>query len=119
MKKKLVTSKTKKTKEVIVEPPPIKKEVPLNLIRYIIHRFEPNDLTSPTYYIIGFKVICDLNQRETYVETTVPAGECIDKSDNEICLLAYNKLKDKINEVARELSSKKFIVGSEFIPPVS
>lgn len=87
------------------------------LIRYIVQRFELNDPTSPTYYMIGFKLVCDMNQRDCYVETQLDYQSCKDKSDNEICVMAYNKLKPKIAEVSKDLLLKKFIVGSEFVPP--
>lgn len=93
-------------------------DISSNSIRYIIHRFELNDKNSPTYYIVGFMLVCDLNQRESYVEATIDYNECVDKSDNEICSLAYNKIKSRIDEVSRDLLHKKFIVGSEFVPPV-
>lgn len=119
IKQKKLGEETQKSLPVIENSLPIKKIVKPNLIKYIIYRFEPNDLTSPTYYIVGFKIVCDLNQRESYVETTVSIEECKNKSDNEICLIAYNKMKTRIEEVSIELSSKKFIIGSEFVPPVS
>ena len=107
MNRKVVT-KNKQTKEVFENP---------NSIRHIIQRFELNDPTSPSYYIIGFKLVCDLNQRDCYVETQLPYNDCMDKSDNEICVLAYNKLRSKIDVVSKDLQQKKFIVGSEFVPP--
>lgn len=91
---------------------------PSNLIRYIIQRFELNDVISPSYYIIGFKIVCDVNQRDIYIETELEYSQCVDKSDNEICVLAYNKLRNKISNISKELLQKKFIIGSEFIPPI-
>ncbi len=88
-----------------------------NSIRYIINRFELNDPTTPSYYMVGFKLVCDLNQREHYVETVVGYSECLNKSDNEICELAYTQLKPKIDEISNDLLKKRFIVGSEFVPP--
>lgn len=87
-------------------------------IRFLIQRFEINNNDNPEYYIVAFNIICDLNSREQYIETTIPIGEVIEKSDNEICELAFNKLKSKIKKIINELENKKFIVGSEFIPPV-
>lgn len=107
MNRKKVTKKT--PIQTVVEAP--------NLVRYIVQRFELNDPTTPTYYMIGFKLVCDINQRDCYVETQIDYELCRDKSDNEICVMAYNKLKQKIDEVSKELQQKKFIVGSEFVPP--
>lgn len=90
-----------------------------NLIRFIIQRFELNDFDNPTFYIVGFKITCDLNQRDSYIETQIDYTECIDKSDNEICELAYYKMKDRITEISKNLLQKKFILGSEFVPPKS
>ena len=111
MNKKKVTRK----KEVVLEKKTEKS--PVILVRYIIHRFELNDTVSPSYYTVGFKVVCDINQRESYIETPVDYKDCSGKSDNEICSIAYEKLKNKIVELESELLKKKFIVGSEFVPP--
>lgn len=94
------------------------EEVPLNLIRYIVQRFELNDSTNPSYYIVGFKLVCDINQREHYLETQIDFQSCDGKSDNEICTMAYLELKSKVELVKVELLKKKFIIGSEFVPPV-
>jgi hypothetical protein len=86
-------------------------------IRYIIQRFEVNDVNNPSYYIIGFKLMSDLNQQEYYVETQIDYQQCFGKLDNEICLLAYNILKPKFDVLKEQIVKKKFIVGSEFVPP--
>jgi hypothetical protein len=110
MNKKKVTNK--KTEKAVVE------ELPLNLIRFIVQRFELNDPTNPSYYIIGFKLICDMNQRESYLETQLDFKLCNGKSDNEICTIAYTELQPKIEQAKVELLKKKFIIGSEFVPPI-
>lgn len=94
------------------------KEVLINLIRFIVQRFELNDSTNPNYYIVGFKLLCDINQRDNYLETQVDFKSCEGKSDNEICTMAYMDLKPKIELAKNDLLKKKFIIGSEFVPPV-
>lgn len=112
MNKEKVTNNTSENKTSTVE------EIPLNLIRFIVQRFELNDSTNPSFYIIGFKLICDINQREHYLETKINLQLCDGKSDNEICTMAYSDLKPKIELTKLELLKKKFIVGSEFVPPL-
>lgn len=112
MNKKKVTKKNTEKQKVIEE------EIPLSLIRFIIQRFELNDPTNPSYYIVGFKLICDMNQREQYLETQIDFQLCNGKSDNEVCTMAYKNLKQKIEEAKIELVKKRFIVGSEFVPPI-
>jgi hypothetical protein len=90
----------------------------LSSVRYIIQRFELNDPISPTYYIIGFKLICDMNQRESYIEDCINYADCVDKSDNEICLTAYSGMRHRLLPVVSDLTKKRFLLGSEFIPPV-
>jgi hypothetical protein len=90
----------------------------LSSVRYIIQRFELNDPISPTYYIIGFKLICDMNQRESYIEACINYADCVDKSDNEICLTAYSGMRHRLLPVVSDLTKKRFLLGSEFIPPV-
>jgi len=94
------------------------KESFSNLVRFIIQRFELNDSTKPSYYIVGFKLVCDINQREQYLETHVDFKSGDGKSENEICTIAYSDLKPKIESAILNLLEKKFIVGSEFVPPV-
>jgi len=89
-----------------------------NSVKLLIYRYEKNDIIDPTYYIIGFKILCELNNSEAYVETTIDNADCIDKNENEICLLAYNKLKSIIILKSNELENKNFLIGSEFIPPI-
>lgn len=111
--------KKKVIKNRVINKDQKKKELfKSNLIRLIVSRFELNDLTNPSFYIIGFKLICDLNQRDCMVETTIPYQNCVDKTDNEICLMGYKRLIGEVEEKSKELLSKKYIIGSEFVPPV-
>jgi hypothetical protein len=100
----------------IVEKDEVPNEI-LDCVKFIIHRFELNDPFSPSYYIVGFKIVCDQNQRESFIETTIGITEVEGKSDDEICLVAYDKLKHKVIDSSKELLKKKYIIGSEFIPP--
>ena len=96
----------------------VTEENSLNLVRFIVQTFEINDSAKPSCYIVGFKLICDINQREQYLETQLDFKLCDGKSDNEICTLAYSNLKPKLDQIKTELFNTKFIVGSEFVPPI-
>lgn len=108
----------KKVTSIKTEKKVTEEEISLNLIRFIIQRFELNDPSNPSYYIVGFKLVCDINQREQYLETQLDFKLCNGKSDNEICTIAYSELKPKIDQVKVELVKKRFIIGSEFVPPI-
>lgn len=80
--------------------------------KIVIARYEECDANK----IIAFNCI-SLSGMKTYFETLVPLKECINKNDNEICCLAYEKLKQKILSVMHEQETPVTIIGSEFIPP--
>jgi hypothetical protein len=89
-----------------------------NVVRIIVQRFELNDSENPAFYIVGFRLVCDLNKREKYFETVVDYSLCLEKEDTEICNMAYKNLKTKIESARDELILGRFIVGTEFVPPV-
>lgn len=84
-------------------------------IKLTIHRFEFT--TSPTLgKLVGF-LVADLNSSNmTYVETFLENEEIKLLNDNSICVLAYEKLKPRIDEIAQNYRDTPIVLGSEFIP---
>lgn len=89
-------------------------------IEYKIQRYElypPNESTS---FVIGFKISDILNNnRSGYIEALVSLEEASGKTSNEICQLAYNKIKKEIDFLVNDLISKRNqLLGYTFIPNV-
>jgi hypothetical protein len=80
-----------------------------------IYRFElyPND--EPTQYWVGFSVEVDQHQ-PFLMDTYVAIADCADMTEEEICDVAYNNLKDAIQIRADELGAKSPVVGVEYTP---
>lgn len=87
-------------------------------VRLIVRRLELNNPVEPSCYIVGFQVISEINRCEKYLETNVPFAECENKSDNEICTMAYKHLKSRIEMAREEIAKHKHIIGAEFVPPL-
>lgn len=85
--------------------------------RLIISRFELYPKENPRNYIVGFKIICDTNAKEGYVESTVALEDITDQSDHDICVLGYRNAKDKIQATMTKLESITPVLGAEFIIP--
>lgn len=86
-----------------------------NNIKLTIHRFEFT--TSPTIgKIVGF-LVADVNSSNlTYVETFLEHEEIKNLNDNSICVLAYQKLQDKIDQISENYITTPLVLGSEFVP---
>ena len=81
--------------------------------RYIVKRFEK----SSTGIIIAFTVSTKTGASK-YFETSVSSEDCLEKSDNEICCVAYYQLKAKIEEGMLEFKEEApTVLGADFIPP--
>ena len=90
----------------------------MNNIEFKIQRYELYPTDESNCFVIGFKII-DLsnNNRTGYVETTVPLTDCSGKRSNEICQIAYDKIKNQIDIIVNDLLSKRGnLTNYTFIP---
>ena len=90
----------------------------MNDIEFKIQRYE---LYPPDYsncYVIGFRITDLLNKNNTgYAETTIPISDCANKTSNEICQIAYNKIKPTIDVIINDLINKRNnLTGFIFVP---
>jgi len=70
----------------------------------------------PTRRVVGIQLECDENERKEYVETVIPLEECNDKSEYEICKIAYKNLKVQLDKLKESIESYAPMLGSEFVP---
>jgi hypothetical protein len=82
--------------------------------KIILRRFDDYNSTK----IIGFDIVLTDNRQAKYFEEILTLNECAGKDVNEICYLAYSKLKQSIKEFVSSETTKQYIpIGGEFIPP--
>ena len=85
-------------------------------IKYKITRFELNG-DPPDEYIVGFYMKNEENQKHSYVESMIPFVSGENKTDGEICNIAFSASYDYITGVSGRLESVATVVGAEFLPP--
>ena len=82
--------------------------------KLILKRYEDYNSTK----IVGFDVIITENRQSKYFEEIIPLSECSGKNVNDVCHLAFIKLKKSIKEYVNFESLQEYIpIGGEFIPP--
>lgn len=84
----------------------------MNII-YTIARY---DKLSNETFLVAFNVK-DQDGLSFYIESPLPLNEISGKTPNEICQLAYNNIKSKIDDtIARMQQEKSSKIGFQFIP---
>ena len=85
-----------------------------NNIKIIINRYEL--FSDPSKgRIVGFLIKNADSDKSEYIESVVSADQS-DKTENEICKIAYVQIKEQIESISKILSESSSVVGSEFIP---
>lgn len=87
-------------------------------IEYKIQRYELYPPDESTSFVVGFKISDTLNNnRSGYIEALIPLTDASGKTSNEICQLAYNKIKIQIDNLVKDLISKRNnLIGYTFVP---
>lgn len=87
-------------------------------IEYKIQRYELYPPDESTSFVVGFKISDNLNNNKSgYVEALIPLTEVSGKTSNEICQIAYIKIKPQIDIIVNDLISKRNqLIGYTFIP---
>jgi hypothetical protein len=84
----------------------------MNII-YTIARYE---LINENTFLVAFNVKSESNS-SFYIESPLALSETSGKTATEICQLAYNNIKTKIEEILNRLQQQKDCkVGFQFIP---
>jgi|LakMenEpi03Aug12_release.lakeMendotaPanAssembly.Ray.scaffolds.fasta_scaffold79292_6 hypothetical protein len=82
-------------------------------ITYTIARYE---LINDNTFLVAFNVKSESNS-SFYIESPLTLSETSGKTATEICQLAYDKIKTKIEEILNRLQQQKDCkVGFQFIP---
>ena len=82
-------------------------------ITYTIARYE---LINDNTFLVAFNVKSESNS-SFYIESPLTLSETSGKTAPEICQLAYDKIKTKIEEILNRLQQQKDCkVGFQFIP---
>jgi len=83
----------------------------MNII-YTIARFE----RLPNNFLVAFNITSE-NGDSVYTESYLSHDEIINKSSQEICQLAYEKIKNNIDDIKLKFERDAVsIVGYQFIP---
>jgi len=83
---------------------------------YTIARYEnvKND-----QYLVGFNLTDD-NENAAYVEAVLNKSDIAAKTQEEVCQLAYNSVKDKMDKIEADFEAKnESILGRIFVPTES
>ena len=89
----------------------------MNNIKYKIVRYDTSEHHELPNKIVGFEVICENNDRSSYHETILQRNDILDKTNEQIVDLAFNKLSASLAQSAAKLSSEENnIVGAYYIP---
>lgn len=82
-------------------------------IKYIIRRYDIYG-DPPVGRLVGFLIKNEVNDKQEYVEILVTNEECENKSENDVCRFAFEKLKPRIETIKESLMTSP-VVGSEFL----
>jgi hypothetical protein len=85
-----------------------------NNIKIIINRYELFPDPSKGR-IVGFLIKNTDTDKAEYIESVV-STDLSNKTENEICKIAYDQIKEQIESISKRLSESSSVVGSEFIP---
>jgi len=85
--------------------------------RFVIGRFELYPKDNPVQYLVGFKIICDENGRESYVEIGLPLEAAQGLSEHDVCIAAWNHGKTQLTEEVKRIEAIPSVLGADFIPP--
>jgi hypothetical protein len=82
-------------------------------ITYTIARYE--SLNNETF-LVAFNMK-DENDNSAYIESLLDISETSGKTAQEVCQLAYEKIKDKIESIKSSFEKQNAVkVGYEFVP---
>ena len=84
-------------------------------IQYKVVRYELCG-NPPDEYIVGFHMENSDNGKMAYHDAKLPLESGIDKTQSEICNLAFSGAYDKIIHISGKLVSQPTVVGAQYIP---
>ena len=84
---------------------------------YTISKYEI--LKNNSNFVVGFNLTDD-NENAAYVESILNVADIENKTQEEVCQLAYEKIKEKIKRIELDFIEKnESILGRVFVPTES
>ena len=84
---------------------------------YTISKYEI--LKNNSSFVVGFN-LTDENENAAYVESILDIADTENKTQEEVCQLAYEKIKEKIKRIELDFIEKnESILGRIFVPTES
>ena len=88
-------------------------------IEYKIYKYEQTPVPNPDSTIIGFLITNVDSGKYANLETSLPFSDTSNMTEEEICQLAFNRLKNQIDLIVEEIkNSNNSVVGKIFLPSV-
>lgn len=88
-------------------------------IEYKIYKYEQAPVPNPNSTVIGFLITNTDSGKYSNIECVLFFSETANMSEEEICQLAFSKLKPEIDAIVVKLqSSNNPVVGKIFLPSV-
>ena len=86
-------------------------------IEYKIYKYEFCPVNDSNRIIVGFLITDTTNNRSLNVEETIPLVDSAGKDEEEVCQMAYERVKDAIEALKQKLLSKRdSVIGKVFLP---
>tara|TARA_Y100000361_G_C10851976_1_gene184843 strand:- start:40 stop:309 length:270 start_codon:yes stop_codon:yes gene_type:complete len=85
-------------------------------IKYKITRYDLHG-NPPDEYIVGFALTNTTNNQNGYVESRVPIISGKNKTEAEICNIAFSGSYNEITGASGILVESATVIGAEFVPP--
>lgn len=83
---------------------------------YTIARYES---LEEDRFVVGFNLIDD-NENSAYIEALLNKSDIAAKTQEEVCQLAYDSVKDKVDKIEADFEAKnESILGRIFVPTES
>lgn len=88
-------------------------------IEYKIYKYEQAPVPNPNSTVIGFLITNTDSGKYNNIECVLLFSETTNMSEEEICQLAFSKLKPEIDVITERLrSSNNSVIGKIFLPSV-
>ena len=82
--------------------------------KFKVAKFNLYPADEPTSMAVGFSV--KHKGRSAYQDTTIPLADCEGLTEEEICDLAFENVRDGLEAMAAVFEAKGEIVGSDYTP---